>query len=178
MTMTTHGLIVPGLNGSGPGHWQTLWEEHFGFDRVRQRDWDRPDAHEWVETLDQAILSLPGSILIVAHSLGCLTVAQWAETHPDHAGRIRAALLVTAPDLTTSLPVRDAASGFIVDRAFAPALPLYSRGSENDPHMTLEAAGRLAASLGSRFANAGRVGHINVDSGHGPWPDGVAVLRS
>lgn len=50
-------------------------------------------------------------------------------------------------------------------------------GSENDPYMTAAAAGELARLWGSRFFNAGAVGHINTDSGHGPWPGGEALLR-
>jgi len=43
--------------------------------------------------------------------------------------------------------------------------------------MTLDTAEDLARALGSRFVNAGHVGHINVDSGHGPWPQGEALLK-
>jgi len=34
-------LIHPGLNGSGPDHWHTHWEQAFpDFVRVQQADWD------------------------------------------------------------------------------------------------------------------------------------------
>jgi predicted alpha/beta hydrolase family esterase len=46
-------LIVPGLNGSGPGHWQTLWEEKYGYKRVEQRDWEKPDLLEWIYSVWQ-----------------------------------------------------------------------------------------------------------------------------
>jgi predicted alpha/beta hydrolase family esterase len=67
-------LIVPGLNGSGPGHWQTLWEEKYGCGRVEQRDWENPDIAEWVGTLNAAITAGAGRTIIVAHSLGCLGI--------------------------------------------------------------------------------------------------------
>jgi predicted alpha/beta hydrolase family esterase len=36
-------LIHPGLNGSGPDHWHTHWEQAFpDFVRVQQADWDHP----------------------------------------------------------------------------------------------------------------------------------------
>jgi predicted alpha/beta hydrolase family esterase len=49
-------------------------------------------------------------------------------------------------------------------------------GSENDHYMTLESARRLAGYWNSRFVNAGAVGHINPDSGHGPWLAGETLL--
>ena len=36
-------LIHPGLNGSGPDHWHSHWEQAFpDFVRVQQADWDHP----------------------------------------------------------------------------------------------------------------------------------------
>jgi hypothetical protein len=45
--------------------------------------------------------------------------------------------------------------------------------SSNDPHATLEHSADLAAAWGSKFVEAGAAGHINADSGHGPWPEGM-----
>lgn len=44
--------------------------------------------------------------------------------------------------------------------------------SENDPYASIEAAAAFASQWGSEFVNVGAEGHINVDSGHGPWPMG------
>lgn len=36
-------LVIPGWNGSGVGHWQTLWEQKYRrFHRVIQHNWTRP----------------------------------------------------------------------------------------------------------------------------------------
>jgi predicted alpha/beta hydrolase family esterase len=43
--------------------------------------------------------------------------------------------------------------------------------------MTQKTARRLAVDWKSRFVNAGAVGHINLDSGHGPWLEGEALLQ-
>ena len=49
-------LIVPGLNNSGPKHWQSFWAKSLpGAVRVEQRDWDNPQKGEWVETLDKTV---------------------------------------------------------------------------------------------------------------------------
>jgi predicted alpha/beta hydrolase family esterase len=49
--------------------------------------------------------------------------------------------------------------------------------SENDPYGTLQFAKQTARAWKSRLVNAGHAGHINVDSGHGPWPAGAQLLR-
>ena len=37
-------LIVPGLRGSGPRHWQSWFEKRLpNCKRVMQQDWDKPD---------------------------------------------------------------------------------------------------------------------------------------
>jgi uncharacterized protein len=60
-----------------------------------QCDWDYPICDEWVETLDQAVGQAGASPILVAHSLGCLTVAHWAA----RSDRLCfAVLLVAVPD--------------------------------------------------------------------------------
>ena len=170
-------LMVPGWNGSGPAHWQSLWERRRPeYRRVEQREWADVRRDEWVETLDRAVEATAGGIVIVAHSLGCVAVAEWALGNPCAAARVKCALLVAPPDLD-SLPECPAPL-----RSFQPVprrtLPFASWlvGSRNDPYMTFDAARSLAAAWGSRFIDAGPAGHINVDSGHGPWPEGERLL--
>ena len=49
--------------------------------------------------------------------------------------------------------------------------------STNDPWMRLLRAAWLAECWGSRLINLGPAGHINADSGFGPWPEGVAIFE-
>ncbi|MFZ3105165.1 MAG: alpha/beta hydrolase [Smithella sp.] len=172
--MRLRTLIVPGLNGSGPGHWQTLWEEKYGYERVEQRDWENPDLAEWVSTLNTVITASEDRTVLVAHSLGCLTVAHWANAYPEKTGKIQCALLVTPPDVESSLYIPDTMRLFVTHEIIP--FPSVLVGSENDYYMTLESARRLAGYWNSRFFNAGAVGHINLDSGHGPWPQGETLL--
>jgi predicted alpha/beta hydrolase family esterase len=73
-------LIVAGLWNSGPQHWQTHWERKYSkWERVAHRDWHAPDRDEWVAELDAAIAACDGRPILVAHSLGCMLVAQWAQ---------------------------------------------------------------------------------------------------
>jgi hypothetical protein len=169
-------LIVPGLNGSGQGHWQTLWEEKYGYKRVWQRDWENPDLVEWVSTLDSVIRASSERIVLVAHSLGCLAVAHWAYAYPKNTGQIKCALLVAPPDVESSLDIPETMRRFAAHKVIP--FPSVLIGSENDHYMTLDSARKLAVQWQSRFVNAGAVGHINPDSGHGPWPAGEALLKN
>ena len=91
-------LIVPGLNGSGPAHWQSRWESLYPRTvRVPQRDWDHPDCPEWRSALESAITAAAEPVVLVAHSLGCALVAHLASR--PIAARIAAALLVAPADV-------------------------------------------------------------------------------
>ena len=39
-----------------------------------------------------------------------------------------------------------------------------------------DVAENMAANWGSLFMDAGESGHINGESGHGPWPEGLMVF--
>jgi len=49
--------------------------------------------------------------------------------------------------------------------------------SRNDPFVTFERAKALAGVLGAAVADVGHAGHINIESVHGPWIEGLAYLR-
>jgi uncharacterized protein len=171
------GLIVPGLNGSGPAHWQTLWERQYKLERVEQQDWGNPDAAVWTEKLDAAIGARRDKAVIIAHSLGCWTVIRWAALYADSKDRVQTALLVAPPDIELSATLPKSVLDFNRHQGRRLPFPSILVGSENDPHMTLDRALALARASGSRFVNAGLVGHINIDSGHGPWPQGETLLQ-
>ena len=94
-------LTVPGLNNSGPGHWQTLWEERRDdCQRVELGMWDKPHRNTWVNQLNLAIHAADRPVILVAHSLGCLAVAWWAQLEgPALTDKVRGALLVAPPEV-------------------------------------------------------------------------------
>lgn len=110
-------------------------------------------------------------MVVVAHSLGCITT-----THlpPEVTGRIQGALLVAPAD-----PER---RGVLADFAPVPYQRLPYRSilvaSANDPYCPVRTAGAYARAWGSEFVRLNDAGHINVDSGHGHWPLGLALLQS
>ncbi len=164
--MTTT-LIVPGLNASGPAHWQT-WLELRLADAVRvvQSDWKAPDLPEWARRLRREITRQEGRVVIAAHSFGALAAVQAGD---DHRERIAGALLV-APADPDAFGVADHLPAGRLD---FPAVVVASR---NDPWIAFEKAARLAAQWGARLVDLGAAGHINTETGYGPWPDGLALL--
>lgn len=165
-------IIVPGWRDSGPGHWQSLWTERLpGAVRVRQDDWVTPSRRAWIATLASTILQQNEPVVVVAHSLGCIATAHLP---PDAAARIQGALLVAPAD-----PERRA---ILSDFAPVPFQKLPYRNvlvaSSNDPYCPVRLAGAYARAWGSEFVRLQDAGHINIESGHGEWPLGVALLQS
>jgi len=173
--VTTPVLIVPGLGGSGPDHWQTHLERALpGAARVEQDDWDSPDLQRWFDRLAAAIELRPGTVL-VAHSLGCPLVAHVAVRRPDLP--VAAALLVAPADVDSGRHTPGHTRGF----APIPLRPLPFRSivvaSTNDPFMEFDRARELATAWGAEFIDAGASGHINVASGFGPWRTGERIVE-
>ena len=170
--MSTSIVIVPGWRDSGPGHWQSLWAERMqSAVRVVQDDWVSPRRESWISALEQLILAQAEPVVIAAHSLGCI-----ATTHlgPEAAARIAGALLVAPAD-----PERRAALNDFAPVPYA-RLPYRSIvvASTDDPYCPVRLAGAYARAWGSEFVRVPNAGHINVDSGHGDWPLGLALLES
>ena len=165
-------VIVPGWRDSGVGHWQTLWEERMpGAQRVVPDDWVSPTRSAWVGALTEMVLDGDEPVVIAAHSLGCIAVAHLP---PEAAAKVQGALLVAPADPERRAVLHD----------FAPvpyaALPYRSIvvASSNDPFCPVRLAGAYARAWGSEFVRMQNAGHINTDSGHGPWPLGLALFQS
>ena len=72
-------LFLPGRNGSGSGHWQTLWQARSpGALRLQPSDWNNPELTDWMSALEYAIGACADPRLLVAHSMGCLLSVCWA----------------------------------------------------------------------------------------------------
>ncbi|PKP90680.1 MAG: esterase [Alphaproteobacteria bacterium HGW-Alphaproteobacteria-14] len=171
-------LLVPGLNNSGPDHWQSRWEKELpDAKRVQLGQWDDPARNQWVNQLNLAIHKAGRPVILVAHSLGCHAVAWWAEFEQTvRSFPVVGALLVAPPDVEKAE----------VDhrlRRFGPViqgrLPFNSLlvASEDDPYAAWGQSKRMARKWGSQLINAGPLGHINADSDIGGWPYGKFLLR-
>ncbi len=161
-------LIVPGLKSSGPSHWQSWFEQHIpGSLRVVQRDWNDAHLPDWSSRVRRDIARTPGQIFVVAHSFGVLAAVQAAS---DHAERISGALLVAPAD-----PDKFRVSEFLPQSRLP--FPAVVVASSNDRWMTLERAAHWADLWGAELVNLGAAGHINSESGFGPWPEGLSLLE-
>jgi predicted alpha/beta hydrolase family esterase len=167
-------LMVSGLWNSGPLHWQTCWErKHPDWKRVPHRDYNNPQRDEWVAELDAAIAAGEGAPLLVAHSLGCALVAQWARCGSPL--KIAGAILVAPSDVDApSYPVE--ATGFAPMPMERLPFPTLVVASTNDEYVTIERARALAQAWGSRLVEIGDAGHINGASGYGEWPEGERMV--
>ncbi len=170
-------LTLPGWQNSGPDHWQSLWEQRFGYMRVEQHDWMHPLRGDWIARLDEVVTAQPEAspVFLVAHSLGCIQVAAWA-SHSRHTGRVRAALLVAPGDVEREdiRPMLSSWSPISTQRLPFPSL---LAGSRNDPYCSFERARQFARDWGADFRDLGDLGHINAASGLGDWPAGQALLQ-
>ena len=167
-------LVLPGLHGSGAGHWQSQWERRRPeLRRVEQESWTRPTVGDWAATLERAVRTAPGPVVLLAHSLACSLVAHWARA--GTIGRVTGALLVAPADV-------DALAPLLSLRSFAPMprdrlpFPSHLVASANDPFVTVDRSRQFARWWGAHLHEVGPAGHLNVQSGHGPWPEGEPLL--
>lgn len=168
-------LVLPGYGDSGPDHWQTLWERRFGYVRVAQDDWERPQRAAWVATLDAAVGRAPGKVALVAHSLGCALVAHWAER--GASDRVVGALLVAPPDVEEVrhlIPEVESFAPVPLKRLPFPAIVVTSA---TDPYVEPTRARAFASGWGARLVELGDAGHVNAESGLGEWTAGHQLLE-
>jgi len=165
-------LIIPGFGDSGPDHWQTRWETKLSTARrVVQPDWSRADRAQWTGAILRAVEAAGRPVILVAHSIGVAAIAHAAPDMPP--GKVRGAFLVALSDWNRPnlLP------GVTHDFAPIPRDPLpfpsLLVASRNDPYCDVDVAADFANAWGSAFVDAGEAGHINAESGHGPWPEGL-----
>lgn len=173
--MTARVLTMPGINNSGPTHWQSLWEKADPtIRRIQVGDWDYPVCESWIHAINETVKSSGPEIILVAHSLGCLPVVEWALR--SNVDGIRGALLVSVPDPKgPNFPQE--AKGFNMPRLERLRFESIVVSSENDPYGTQAYHRRCADAWGSKFINIGAAGHINANSNLGEWHDGLKMLE-
>lgn len=165
-------LFVPGLGDSGSDHWQTRWQERLSTARrVEQADWSRPNRADWTRNIVEAVEAATKPVVLIGHSLGVLAIAHAAPSFAE--GKVRGAFLVAPP---SEQSLRKVAG---VDPAFAPVprgplpFPSLMVASRNDEYADYRHSEDLALDWGAKIIDAGEAGHINAQSGHGPWPEGL-----
>ncbi|MGL4396580.1 MAG: RBBP9/YdeN family alpha/beta hydrolase [Hyphomicrobium sp.] len=178
-------LIVPGWQNSGPDHWQTRWEKNLKTARrVIQDDWDNPDVEAWGDKIAKFARGATLPVVVVGHSLGVPAIA-FAGDKLKASGVIGAFLVAPAdvefakfwPDTGGERwPPAKGHGGFGAMPDARLPFPSHLVVANNDLYCSYARAEQLAARWGSKLTDAGESGHINVASGHGPWPDGLLMF--
>lgn len=169
-------LLIHGLEGSGPEHWQSWLAQRLsarGLDVAYPSlpDADSPRIERWLDALDTELARLPAAeTTVLCHSLGSLLWLHHAARHPSL--QVARALLVAPPQ-----PDHEdtASTGFRPtpldrDGVAAAARETQLICSTNDPWCPLETSRRIGEATGVPIEWIENAGHINTDAGFGPWP--------
>jgi uncharacterized protein len=171
-------LILHGLEGSGPDHWQTWLASRLRErgERVSYPDLPDPfDPHpvDWLRALDEE-LSLLDRPIVLCHSLGCLLWLR-AAARPTAEPLAEWVLLVAPPwrdDIEQVARFLDhGARSRDVTRAARQTLIVCS---DEDPYNPRGALATHAEPLDIPAHVIPGAGHVNTDAGYGPWPDAEA----
>lgn len=169
-------ILLPGINNSGPRHWQSVWESCLlGAKRFKPHSWDKPRLKDWELALSTAVQHANDQTILVAHSLSCLLVAHWSQSADTR--RIAGALLVAVPDPDAPNFPREAATFKNPPNSPLP-FPTLVIASTDDPFSTVAHSTRRATAWNAGLVVAGALGHMNEASNMGYWPEGRALLAA
>jgi predicted alpha/beta hydrolase family esterase len=161
-------LIVSGLWNSGPEHWQTHWERKYpAWTRVPHRDWNAPERDEWVDELDAAIATCQGRPILVAHSLGCMLVAQWARS--DSHLKVAGAFLVAPSDTEAESYPIDAGAFAPIPLAPLP-FPSIVVASANDEYADIERSRAFAGAGAASWSRSATPATSTATAATAPGP--------
>ncbi len=164
-------IIVPGLGGGTSDHWYSRWEQKLPTARrVVQADWHHPTLDAWTRHLVTTVEAATRPVLLVGHSLGVVTIA-----HAAHriAERIVGAFLVAPPSAAVLRTIEAVDPAFAAIPHEALPFPAVLIASRDDPYAAYAESQALAEAWHIELVDAGLSGHINDESGHGPWPEGL-----
>ena len=167
-------LIVPGYKGSSNEHWQSRWERKLSTARrVTQIEWSKPVREDWTAAVADAVNAATRPAIIVAHSLGVAAVVQAiaAFRKPVAGG-----FFVAPPDVSNDAIRPKHLKTFGPYPRDPLPFPSVVVASRTDGFSSFDAAEDIAGAWGSLFVDAGDVGHLNAESGHGPWPEGLLTF--
>ncbi len=169
-------LVIAGYEGSGVAHWQRrLISKLSAAQLVEQDDWLFGALAVSVQRIVSAVAAAQKPVVFIAHSAGCCLVAHAVQALATAGDiqKVKGAFLVSAPDPEIVKTLHGIDPLFsLVPREILP-FPCVLVSSSNDPFCTQVVSKALAAAWGAEWVDAGEAGHINTDSGHGPWPEGM-----
>lgn len=175
-------LIIHGwTNRRAAGHWQRRTAaalrnagQVVAYPQLPQTD--TPELHEWMDVVAAELDLLTevdgGELVVIAHSLGCLT---WL--HTALAGRVPAVvdrvLLVAPADPALCADAAsfqlDPGSPLVAAAARAAAASTLIVASDADPWLPRGVAATFADPLGMEHVVVKGAKHFALDDGWGPW---------
>lgn len=176
--MNLRFLVLHGLGGSGPEHWQTwlvgrLREAGHPVRYPDLPDCDTPCPDRWGQALREEVAALgpgPGSV-VVCHSLACVLWLRHARATASRQ-RVERVLLVAPPCAEAGVPEIE---GFFPVAAKRDALDAAAGATrlvcgDDDPYCPRGAATVYGAAIGLPTDVVPGGGHLNPETGYGPWP--------
>jgi predicted alpha/beta hydrolase family esterase len=164
-------VMVPDRINDDPNHWQNRWQEKLAAARHLPGETPRESFDDWQGSLLQAVGAAQKPVVLVAHGIGVnLTVLSAGKFDP---AIVKGAFLVAPIGSRFVLEQED------LDHRLAhlpnDPLPFAATviASRNDPTCPILEAEEWAFAWGASFADAGDSGHLDPESGHGPWPEGL-----
>lgn len=166
-------LILHGLEGSGPDHWQTwlagrLRERGERVSYPKLPDPFDPHPADWDRAL-MAELDTPEGPVVLCHSLACLA---WLRAAARPSAQLASRVLLVAPPWREDLePVAR-----FLDHGARPRDVARAAGetlivcSDDDPYSPPGALTTYAEPLGIPAHVIPGAGHLNTDAGFGEWP--------
>lgn len=178
-------VIVPGFRDHMPEHWQSLLAERLQQQGravciVPQIDRDKRLRSARVANLERVVSGIAGPVILVAHSVGCLITVHWAQ---ETQRAVQGVLLAAPADYDSPLPAGYTDPQTLAVEGWTPIprrplqFPSIVVGSRNDPLGKFERIRELAQAWGSRFVDAGEVGHLGPADGYGAWPLAEDLVR-
>ena len=164
-------ILVPGFGDSTQYYWVHRWQAKLSTAKtIALANWNHAAKAHWVAAIVDAVAQADKPVVLVGHSLGVAAIAHAA----PHLNRpVAGAFLVALSDWNRP----DLLPGVTHDFAPLPQHPLPFKSvlvaSRNDPYCDYPVAEDFARHWHATLIDAGESGHINSESGHGPWPEGL-----
>ncbi|WP_415397145.1 RBBP9/YdeN family alpha/beta hydrolase [Sulfurimonas sp. CS5] len=164
-------LLVHGWGGSDNPHWQSWLAAEIARDYgcvsfLKLSNFEFPHINLWKQELLKELNNFNPTI-IICHSLA--NILWFHLCNEENIAEVEKLFLVSPPSLNSQI---DELKNF-----FPVAAPkkLYAKEvllvcSTNDPYMELDEAKSLKKELNVKMEILENAGHINADSGFGPWP--------
>src|ERR1700733_2765558 len=114
------------------------------FRRVERYNWARPSREDWIVRIDTELDRATSPVFLVAQSLGCLAVANWAARAGKKTDHVEGAFLMAPPWLTHSYQCLAQLVDFLPMPLQRLPFPTLLVASENDHYLPIENAVRLA----------------------------------